>query len=544
MSTEQIMIDEPASNTADKYVIATGFTVGSTLMLREQIHIGGSTASGLADVITTDPTSITPGLVVRDIHSTIVAARLAGTLTVKTDPSSVIQISNAPSITGITNSIAAHIISTGGTLQVKLDPSSVVQISNSPTVTANAGSGTFNVQLDPGHTLGSISSIGTTVTVKTDPSSVIQISNAPTITGITNTIGAHITGTSGTIITKLDRESVISGIQSTIRADVGKISDVVVVRQTTGGTFAVYFDPASPAVNASFSAASLEVVSSTGSRKAMDDAHAAQRVLIVGSQTNASLAVGGNVASATTDAGNPVKVGGKYNATLPTFADGERGDMQLTSRGNLRVTIMDGTTPFAIQGSGSDGLDNANSGQRVYANISGYNGATWDRVRTGPGVGSAALRVVFATDSVGSMSIISQATTITVKLDPAGTAFTNNGNTASIFTVSGSTSGGTTSGVTLISPSANYNFKIFAYSIMTTALSSGAFRFTNGAGTETELWRPLITPATTTSAPVGANMAVPPPSFIFATGTSTTLALKSDSGSLVHYSVSYIKESA
>ena len=35
-----------------------------------------------------------------------------------------------------------------------------------------------------------------------------------------------------------------------------------------------------------------------------------------------------------------------------------------------------------------------------------------------------------------------------------------------------------------------------------------------------------------------------PPAFIFATGVSTTLAIKNDSGSLIHYSVSYIKESA
>lgn len=116
--------------------------------------------------------------------------------------------------------------------------------------------------------------------------------------------------------------------------------------------------------------------------------------------------------------------------------------------------------------------------------------------------------------------------------------------TAGIFTVSGSTSGGTTSGVTLVAPSASYNFKVFAYSLQSTGIVSERWRFTNGAGSETELWRPLVTAVETTSTPKGANMAVSPPGFIFATGTNTTLALKSDSGSLVHYSVSYIKESA
>lgn len=118
------------------------------------------------------------------------------------------------------------------------------------------------------------------------------------------------------------------------------------------------------------------------------------------------------------------------------------------------------------------------------------------------------------------------------------------GKTAAIFTVSGSTSGGTTSGVTLVAPSASYNFKVFAYSLQTTAIASSVWRFTNGAGSETELFRGLVTAVETTSTPKGANMAVAPPSYLFATGVSTTLALKSDTGSLVHYSVSYIKESA
>ena len=121
-----------------------------------------------------------------------------------------------------------------------------------------------------------------------------------------------------------------------------------------------------------------------------------------------------------------------------------------------------------------------------------------------------------------------------------GVVLTNSQHTASIFTTSGSTSGGTTSGVTLVSPSANYNFKVFAYSIQTTGAVSNAWRFTNGAGSETELWRPLVS----SSAAVGANLAITPPGYIFATGVNVTLALKSDSGSLIHYSVAYIKESA
>lgn len=116
--------------------------------------------------------------------------------------------------------------------------------------------------------------------------------------------------------------------------------------------------------------------------------------------------------------------------------------------------------------------------------------------------------------------------------------------TASIFTVSGSTSGVSVSGVQLVAPSANYSFKVFAFSLQTTGVVSCVARFTNGAGSATEYWRGLVTSNQTSSAPIGANLAVTPPGFLFATGTNTTLALHLDTATLVHYSVSYIKESA
>lgn len=49
--------------------------------------------------------------------------------------------------------------------------------------------------------------------------------------------------------------------------------------------------------------------------------------------------VQGAIASGATDSGNPVKVGGKYNATLPTFTDGQRGDLQIDDKGMLVVTL-------------------------------------------------------------------------------------------------------------------------------------------------------------------------------------------------------------
>lgn len=125
----------------------------------------------------------------------------------------------------------------------------------------------------------------------------------------------------------------------------------------------------------------------------------------------------------------------------------------------------------------------------------------------------------------------------------AGIPAVNVYSTTSIFTVSGSTSGGTTSGVTLVSPSANYNFKVFAVKLTTTAQVGNVWRLVNGAGAgQSEFWRAALqAPA---QGIAGITEQVTPPGYLFATGVSTTLALHSDAGSLVHYSVSYIKESS
>lgn len=96
----------------------------------------------------------------------------------------------------------------------------------------------------------------------------------------------------------------------------------------------------------------------------------------------ATLAVAGNVGSAATDSGNPVKVGGKYNATLPTFTDGQRADLQLGSRGSENVTLMQKDTANAIlSGSPSDTLANAQTFLGVLAVPHVWDGTQWVRTR-------------------------------------------------------------------------------------------------------------------------------------------------------------------
>ena len=101
---------------------------------------------------------------------------------------------------------------------------------------------------------------------------------------------------------------------------------------------------------------------------------------------------------------------------------------------------------------------------------------------------------------------------------------------------------------TVVSPEASRNINVYAFSLTTTAQVHISPRFsigqTGGAGANpaTVLWRVALQAPTQGIA--GANLAVTPPGYLFATGVGNTLALYLDSGSLVHYSVSYFKESA
>lgn len=68
-----------------------------------------------------------------------------------------------------------------------------------------------------------------------------------------------------------------------------------------------------------------------------NEADGSQRVVIYDGAGHKG--TGGNVAAGATDSGNPVKVGGVYNSSPPTLTTGQRGDLQLDSNGNAKVTL-------------------------------------------------------------------------------------------------------------------------------------------------------------------------------------------------------------
>jgi hypothetical protein len=98
---------------------------------------------------------------------------------------------------------------------------------------------------------------------------------------------------------------------------------------------------------------------------------------IVGAPT----VVGGNVASGATDSGNPVKVGCKFNSTRPTFTDGQRGDCQIDTRGNLAVCLSTdaGSSCNGAATLNTDGNAAAVNGIRSGSFGFNYNSVTWDR---------------------------------------------------------------------------------------------------------------------------------------------------------------------
>jgi hypothetical protein len=93
--------------------------------------------------------------------------------------------------------------------------------------------------------------------------------------------------------------------------------------------------------------------------------------------------VQGNVANGATDAGNPVKVGGVYRATPPTFTDGQRGDLPLDSRGNLEVSLWAGAVAIQASADNSDAVGQSAilRNMTVQGRNTVFNGGNWDRQR-------------------------------------------------------------------------------------------------------------------------------------------------------------------
>ncbi|MNK96244.1 hypothetical protein D3C87_1165140 [compost metagenome] len=92
--------------------------------------------------------------------------------------------------------------------------------------------------------------------------------------------------------------------------------------------------------------------------------------------------VQGHLASGVADAGNPIKVGGKFNNVPPVFADGQRADLQLDSRGNVKMGIWSGADQAIVSNMVGDDVSPGTVGLTTRAFGYVYDSAgNWDRMR-------------------------------------------------------------------------------------------------------------------------------------------------------------------
>lgn len=82
---------------------------------------------------------------------------------------------------------------------------------------------------------------------------------------------------------------------------------------------------------------------------------------------------------------------GVYNSTPVTITDGQGIVKQLDARGNTKVAINDGANQVTVVTSGADAVSNTGNRLGVSSWMKGYNGSTWDRIRTGQSTPTATL---------------------------------------------------------------------------------------------------------------------------------------------------------
>lgn len=312
------------------------------------------------------------------------------------------------------------------------------------------------------------------------------------------------------------------------------------------------------------------------------------------------ISTGGAVASGATDSGNPIKMGGKFNSTLPTYTDGQRTETQYGSRGALNVQVMGAgsTTGAASSASGADGVSNSTAGLNVYTLPRVFNGTTWDRplaaanALNSAGTGITTAQIVGQFDDSSPTAItenqfgnirmsanrnlygtirdaagnerganVNSSNQLSVSVDNSnvstniaqlagntissgvGTSGTGTlrvvdandvGRTLKFATGSASSSGNNT----IVAAGTN-KLKVYAFSLTTTSTTSVTVKFQSGA-TGTDLWGVVLQAPTNVS--VGANLAVTPPSYLFATASATLLNLNLSGAQTVQWSVAYFDE--
>lgn len=161
---------------------------------------------------------------------------------------------------------------------------------------------------------------------------------------------------------------------------------------------------------------------------------------------------------------------------------------------------------------------------------------------------------VSLTSTVVSVTLPPALTTTAVTVNnavgnPVNVSVTNTAgtvtNSVSTIQIVGRTLTGSTGSLTAtngtISLTPTNRAKVYAFSLTTTSATEVTAIFHSGSvANGLELWRvTLMAPAGTNA---GANLAVSPPNFLFASRSGTAVSLSLSTAALVHYSISYFDE--
>lgn len=126
-----------------------------------------------------------------------------------------------------------------------------------------------------------------------------------------------------------------------------------------------------------------------------------------GTASNLNAQVVGDVASAATDSGNPVKIGAVNHTTPPTYTDGQRGNLEMTTRGELNVNIKQNANSVTVGTVEADGTTNSAITLSVRNYNKVFNGTTWDRLSgdtTGVNVKAIVGALPAGTNAIGKLA--------------------------------------------------------------------------------------------------------------------------------------------
>lgn len=201
------------------------------------------------------------------------------------------------------------------------------------------------------------------------------------------------------------------------------------------------------------------------------------------------------------------------------------------------VAVTQSTSPWIIAGAGTAG-----SAATGVATIQGIASMTPVQVSQATGTNLHAVIDSGTITTVSTVTNLSQMNGVAISMDAGATGTgtqrvvqANNAGKTLVSVTGQATSSGNT---TLIAAGTN-RLKVYAFSISTNVATAVTVTFQSGTG-GTALWRVVL--QAPTSVGTGANLAISPPAWLFATASATLLNINLSAAVAVDWSISYYDE--